>query len=247
MGKNSIRSYLKYAIGEILLVVIGIIIALQLNNWNENRKAHNTSREYLKEIIADLKADTTALDFQITLLEGELAIDAWGLLKEEFSPRDVDSIQLSYGGFYANLVLNDRTFLKMQNSGNAGFTGFDDLSDDIAHYYKDTKARLQSYIDWDVREVTERQEYIRDLQDRIEISQYEHAILGKGLLNKAFPVKQNPNEVVALTLEFANSIRYRNHLKNNYTRHLRLKRVCEVIRSEATDLIISIQQKLDSE
>ena len=31
-------NYLKYAIGEIILVVIGILIALQINNWNENRK-----------------------------------------------------------------------------------------------------------------------------------------------------------------------------------------------------------------
>jgi len=37
MGKNKTGKYLKNAIGEIVLVVIGIIIALQLNNWNENR------------------------------------------------------------------------------------------------------------------------------------------------------------------------------------------------------------------
>lgn len=34
-------TYLKYAIGEILLVVIGILIALQVNNWNEGRKGIN--------------------------------------------------------------------------------------------------------------------------------------------------------------------------------------------------------------
>jgi hypothetical protein len=36
-GKTS--KYFKYAIGEIILVVIGILIALSINNWNENRKA----------------------------------------------------------------------------------------------------------------------------------------------------------------------------------------------------------------
>ena len=35
--KNESSKYLKYAIGEILLVVIGILIALQINNWNEKR------------------------------------------------------------------------------------------------------------------------------------------------------------------------------------------------------------------
>ena len=36
--KNKTRKYLKYAIGEIVLVVIGILISLQINNWNENQK-----------------------------------------------------------------------------------------------------------------------------------------------------------------------------------------------------------------
>ena len=38
--ENKTSKYLKYAIGEIVLVVIGILIALQINNWNESRKAN---------------------------------------------------------------------------------------------------------------------------------------------------------------------------------------------------------------
>ncbi len=37
MEKNKLGKYLKYALGEIILVVIGILIALQVNNWNEER------------------------------------------------------------------------------------------------------------------------------------------------------------------------------------------------------------------
>ena len=37
-SENKVMAYLRYAIGEILLVVIGILIALQVNNWNELRK-----------------------------------------------------------------------------------------------------------------------------------------------------------------------------------------------------------------
>jgi len=48
-GKTS--KYIKYAIGEIILVVIGILIALQINNWNEDRK--NSSWE--KKFLTDLK------------------------------------------------------------------------------------------------------------------------------------------------------------------------------------------------
>ena len=49
-AENKVMAYLRYAIGEILLVVIGILIALQINNWNEGRK--NAAIE--EEIISNL-------------------------------------------------------------------------------------------------------------------------------------------------------------------------------------------------
>jgi len=47
LSEGNTGKYLKYAIGEIVLVVIGILIALQINNWNENRKTINTQEKYL--------------------------------------------------------------------------------------------------------------------------------------------------------------------------------------------------------
>ena len=54
-GKFS--KYLLYAVGEILLVVIGILIALQVNNWNEERKSILNEREVYKRILKDLQID----------------------------------------------------------------------------------------------------------------------------------------------------------------------------------------------
>ena len=54
--------YLKYAIGEIILVVIGILIALQINNWNEHRKTRATEIIFLKNIKADLELNLVSLD-----------------------------------------------------------------------------------------------------------------------------------------------------------------------------------------
>lgn len=47
--------YFKYAISEIILVVIGILIALSINNWNENRKHASAEQEFFKSIKNDLK------------------------------------------------------------------------------------------------------------------------------------------------------------------------------------------------
>ncbi|MFK5891072.1 MAG: DUF6090 family protein [Flavobacteriaceae bacterium] len=58
---NRTANYLKYAIGEIVLVVIGILIALSINNWNENRKQHLTDIEFLKSLKTEISIDTTSL------------------------------------------------------------------------------------------------------------------------------------------------------------------------------------------
>ena len=51
---NQMGKYFKYAIGEILLVVIGILIALSINNWNENRKQQHVELQLLEQLKKDL-------------------------------------------------------------------------------------------------------------------------------------------------------------------------------------------------
>ncbi len=54
---GSVKKYMFYAIGEILLVVIGILIALQINNWNEQQKLKRYEGKMLKEIHTSLQQD----------------------------------------------------------------------------------------------------------------------------------------------------------------------------------------------
>ncbi len=63
MEKNKTGKYLKYAIGEIILVVIGILIALSINNWNENRKNKLKEYVYLEGIKIDLENDVRYISF----------------------------------------------------------------------------------------------------------------------------------------------------------------------------------------
>ena len=63
--ENKFRKYILYAIGEIILVIIGILIALQINNWNEQNKKTRTEIIYLREIRKSLEVD---LENEIILL-----------------------------------------------------------------------------------------------------------------------------------------------------------------------------------
>ena len=63
-------NYLKYAIGEIVLIVIGILIALGINNWNENRKQHLSDIEFLKNLKNEIVLDTLGVSSKIKSYEG---------------------------------------------------------------------------------------------------------------------------------------------------------------------------------
>ncbi|MDN3642907.1 DUF6090 family protein [Lutimonas halocynthiae] len=77
---NRPLKYARYAVGEIILVVIGILIALQINTWNEERKTGIIETKTLKEIRSNLMFDLVELDSDIDIMDsitisGEAVID----------------------------------------------------------------------------------------------------------------------------------------------------------------------------
>jgi hypothetical protein len=68
LSENKFSKYLVYAIGEIILVVIGILIALQINNWNEDYINTKKERGYLTNLQQDLIADS----LRLSLLKNDL-------------------------------------------------------------------------------------------------------------------------------------------------------------------------------
>ena len=69
MEKNKTSKYLKYAIGEIVLVVIGILIALQINNWNQDRIEHKETKVLLSNLSLDIEENIKNLKDQQNLLK----------------------------------------------------------------------------------------------------------------------------------------------------------------------------------
>lgn len=69
MGENKIGKYLKYAIGEIILVIIGILIALQINNQNEFKKTFNNELQLYANILDDLNSEYDIINDHIYFTE----------------------------------------------------------------------------------------------------------------------------------------------------------------------------------
>ncbi|MDT0553022.1 MAG: hypothetical protein BM563_10815 [Bacteroidetes bacterium MedPE-SWsnd-G1] len=73
LSEGKTRKYLKYAIGEIILVVIGILIALQINNWNENRKSSKIRNNYYEQVLQDLAKDTIYINRSIINIDSRIS------------------------------------------------------------------------------------------------------------------------------------------------------------------------------
>ena len=90
LGKVA-RRYLGYAVGELILVVFGILIALQINNWNEERVEQRQIAEYAHALITDLQRD---LDMaQISSVEINLLISKIDALAEYVEERSFDELR----------------------------------------------------------------------------------------------------------------------------------------------------------
>jgi hypothetical protein len=72
-NENKFQKYFRYAFGEILLVVIGILIALQVNNWNEQRKQDDEFKVTLEQIYNALKIDVDDFDSKIKAYDNALS------------------------------------------------------------------------------------------------------------------------------------------------------------------------------
>jgi len=103
LSEGKTGKYFKYAIGEIILVVIGILIALQINNWNQNRKLNDQRKELISNLIKDFTTANENIDLAIKKREDELdrMETFYGFIKNEKQTISVDSLRRIATVFFA--------------------------------------------------------------------------------------------------------------------------------------------------
>lgn len=136
--ENNSKKYFKYAIGEIILVVIGILIALSINNWNEGRKNKIFEGEILTQIRANLMKDRITLNLiKSTSLKAISSSDK--LLEHNYKTDAPDSLKYWLG----DVILFNR-FQPLTNAYEVlKSKGLDQVSNKqlrflLGQYYDDT-------------------------------------------------------------------------------------------------------------
>jgi len=143
-GKTT--QYFKYAIGEIILVVIGILIALQINNWNENRQKKNFEIDYLTEIKGNLEKDTLNINDAIVFNEKKIdsIVSTFKLFEVANNGEPYfDKFRLKVGVLTDHVLFEPvRTgFDNMVSSEKIGLISNKDLRTYLSNYYSDYSYR----------------------------------------------------------------------------------------------------------
>ena len=147
MGTGKTGKYLKYAIGEIILVVIGILIALQVNNLNQDRKNRVLEEDYYCKILEDLNQDVTEIQNQIIINESRIksSNNFIGLLqKGNFTQQEIGKAMVgSVSKTSYTFKPSKAAFDDLKSSGNLGLLKDLNIKKKLLTYY----TFLEGYID----------------------------------------------------------------------------------------------------
>jgi hypothetical protein len=150
--------YLKYAIGEIALVVIGILIALQVNNWNEVRKDKKLVNEYLMSMMEDLNSDIMEYDQNIRSFERQMQNNSRILINDDYKMLDNDSIINLVWGYWNLNRTSSQTYQKIKSTGLVETLGTPQIEKAVNAYYNISIIHYEYLINWD-KEMSERDGY----------------------------------------------------------------------------------------
>jgi hypothetical protein len=136
------KRYLIYAFGEILLVVVGILLALQINNWNIESKERESEKYYLSQIVHDLTLDKNSLTDLKSKINSKLPrIES--LLNELHQEINISTFKVEFQDYidnvwsFNNFICNSTTYEEMKSSGKLGLIKNKELRNDIMKFYND--------------------------------------------------------------------------------------------------------------
>ena len=164
--RNKISKYLFYALGEIILVVIGILIALSINNWNEENKNRTLEDQYYIRLYEDVQQDDKRIKKLLSQIE-ERKSDANQLLRlvlnGEFNARDINLQYVkTIRGSAINFEPNDAAYEDLKSSGNLNLIQDIDIKDKLNNYFKRIEQLVktnQVYIDYTTEQYFKISEY----------------------------------------------------------------------------------------
>ncbi len=225
LAEGKIGKYLKYAVGEIVLVVIGILIALQINNWNENRKNSIEERATLENLLENLNLSKIQSE-QLISEENQLKQNLIQILGVNSNNTKVNTEIIS-DSIFKNAVWDLQSDMPTFNSYN--------------NLKSTNKLSLikNKNINEKFTELEFRQNKLNDiLEDRLSVHQI-----------RIDDILENDINFIPLVKSNIPTINIENESKNNYLQVLEIKRIRNLLgmKLSFTQDVIDFRKNLDTE
>ena len=154
LDENRTGRYLKYAVGEIVLVMIGILLALQVNNWNNNRELKKEELKVLKSLVKEFNENLNNFDIAYKFhLNRKKAIET--IMDSNLTELSLDSLKSlnrnvnnnltfdPFQGIYNSVINSGKIELISNNSLKLKIARFQDLLND----YKEEETNVMSFTE----------------------------------------------------------------------------------------------------
>jgi len=241
MDKNKTGKYLKYAIGEVFLVMIGILLALQINNWNQERLSKKKEHNYVNRLIKDLASDTLMMSRHIETskekFEAGMLIDSLIHNRNLYTNEALDVI------FKAQAICrmwmpryNTNTYTDLINTGNFSLISDQLIADNIRGHYTNLPHSWNDTFD------KRNAELLRIMIDLIPLK-YHVSILAPESMSNIESPETVLNDLEAKEI-FKNLIDYPKiefYIKNVTRGHIYHIRLMERIKKGTVELINDLQ------
>ncbi len=231
--------YLKYAIGEIVLVVIGILIALQINNWNEDRIKEKRIVGYIKSMIEDIESDLIYFDQDIRNFEQKIKECEYLITSEGYKQLEVDSIAKLVRPLYLINRTTSQTYEKLKNEGFIESLGSNGTNKAVNDYYNTQIIHYQGLI------MEDKEESLKSFDYWYYNSTYEASTYGNdNTSTKPFLTSASSRKTQIIKL--IESIEGRNHIRGNLIRKTKCLRSAKLIQQKAIALKKMLNQELET-
>lgn len=236
INEDKTTNYLKYALGEIILVVIGILIALQINNWNQRRIENLRTYELLQSMGNDLKSDIGFLTTYIKFNKKQVrnSIELLNAPLEEAI--DSDSLFRKLPLWTMGLEINSQSFDKIKNASLTNLLGSKALDSTITDYYIKSTHSTQGFLTWEVNETENDNDFWFNVPNMELPSAFS--------TENDVPYKQTEAERKRELMRIIDSMDGRKRIRHAMTRKRALTKILRKRRDKAEYLLSLIEESL---
>lgn len=252
--QNRVKNYLLYALGEIFLVVIGILIALRVNNWNENQKQKKREAIYLQDLSIDLKKQIQLQDYYINfediLMQNCKDITAHYEQNKRFNKMDSIFPEINDLAIRVTFTNANTTLLELINSGDINIIDNESLKKELTEFNQYIQGFNSNTINNNTDLVD--QIVVRNVLKNSDFATYAYSKRMRTYLQKRFTmnfIAAKDNTLKSIAIQNLNEPKSRLEVMNNVAFRYGLAELQKVgdekLKTEAEQLLKDVERELN--